>query len=65
MTLQVEFGGIAADPWGNTRAGFELHGEINRKNFGLVWDAVTETGGMVLADTVRIHCHVELIKAQA
>lgn len=65
VTLQVEFGGIAVDPWGNTRAGFEINGEVNRKDFGLVWDAVTETGGIVLADTVRIHCHVELIKAQA
>ena len=65
VALKVEFGGIAADPWGNTRAGFELNGEVNRKDFGLVWDAVTETGGIVLADTVRINCHVELIKAQA
>ncbi len=62
VTLKVEFGGIANDPWGNTRAGFEINGEINRKDFGLVWDAVTETGGIVLADTVRLNCHVELIK---
>ncbi len=65
VTLKVEFGGIAVDPWGNTRAGFEINGEINRKDFSLVWDAVTETGGIVLADNVRIHCHVELIKQQA
>ncbi len=64
ITLQVEFGGTAVDPWGNTRAGFEINGEVNRKEFGLVWDAITETGGIVLADTVRIHCHVELIKQQ-
>jgi len=64
ITLKVEFGGIAVDPWGNTRAGFEINGEINRKDFGLVWDAVTETGGIVLADNVRLHCHVELIKEQ-
>ncbi len=62
VTLKVEFGGVAQDPWGNTRAGFELNGDINRKDFGLVWSAVTETGGIVLADTVRINCHVELIK---
>lgn len=65
VTLKVEFGGTAVDPWGNTRAGFEINGEVNRKDFGLVWGAVTETGGIVLADNVRIHCHVELIKQQA
>ena len=46
------------------QAGFEINGEVNRKDYGLVWDAVTETGGIVLADTVRIHCHVELIRQQ-
>ncbi|MEO6759856.1 MAG: YceI family protein [Saprospiraceae bacterium] len=65
VELKVEFGGIAVDPWGNTRAGFEITGEVNRKDFGLVWGAVTETGGVVLADMVRIHCHLELIRAQA
>lgn len=65
IVLKVEFGGIAVDPWGNTRAGFEINGEVNRKDFGLMWDAVTEAGGIVLADKVRIHCHVELIKQQA
>lgn len=64
IELQVEFGGTAVDPWGNNRAGFEINGEVNRKDFGLVWDAVTETGGIVLADKVRIHCHVELIQQQ-
>jgi len=62
VKLDVEFGGIAKDPWGNTRAGFEINGKINRKEFGLQWHAVTETGGIVASDEVRIHCNVELIK---
>ncbi len=62
VRLEVEFGGIIKDPWGNTRAGFTISGKINRKDFGLEWHAVTETGGLVAGDDVRIHCNVELIK---
>jgi polyisoprenoid-binding protein YceI len=62
VKLDVEFGGIAKDPWGNTRAGFEIHGKVNRKEFGLQWHAVTEAGGVVVSDEVRIHCAIELIK---
>jgi polyisoprenoid-binding protein YceI len=62
VKLDVEFGGIVKDPWGNTRAGFEINGKVNRKEFGLQWHAVTETGGIVVSDDVRIHCAIELIK---
>lgn len=62
VKLDVEFGGIIKDPWGNTRAGFEINGKINRKEFGLQWNVATETGGFVVGDDVRIHCNVELIK---
>lgn len=62
VTLTVEFGGVATDPWGNLRAGFEINGEINRKDFGLNWSAVTEAGGIVVSDAVKIHSHVEFIK---
>ncbi|HXB44584.1 MAG TPA: YceI family protein [Puia sp.] len=62
VKLDVEFGGIAKDPWGNTRAGFEIHGKVNRKEFGLQWHAVTEAGSVVVSDEVRIHCAIELIK---
>ena len=62
VKLDVEFGGIAKDPWGNTRAGFEINGKVNRKEFGLQWHAVTEAGGVVVSDDVKIHCAVELIK---
>ncbi len=62
VTLDVEFGGVATDPWGNLRAGFEINGEVNRKDFGLTWNAVTEAGGVVVSDAVKLHAHVELIK---
>ncbi len=62
VKLDVEFGGIIKDPWGNTRAGFTISGKINRKDFGLVWNALTETGGMVVSEDVRIHVTIELIK---
>jgi polyisoprenoid-binding protein YceI len=64
VQLNVEFGGIVKDPWGNTKAGFELNGKINRKDFGLLWNAVTETGGVVVADEVKLHLNIELIKSQ-
>ena len=64
IKLDVEFGGIIKDPWGNTRAGFSINGKIHRKEYGLKWDAVTETGGVVVSDEVRLHIAVELIKQQ-
>jgi len=62
IKLDVEFGGVITDPWGNTRAGFTINGKINRKDYGLSWNALTETGGLVAGDDVRIHVEVELIK---
>ena len=65
VTLNVEYGGVAVDPWGNTRAGFTVDGKINRKEFGLHWNAVTEAGGIVVSDEVRMHVNAEFIKEQA
>jgi polyisoprenoid-binding protein YceI len=62
LSLNVEFGGIMKDPWGNVKAGFELSGKLNRKEFGLHWNAVTEAGGMVVSDEVRLLLNVELAK---
>lgn len=62
VSLKVEFGGIAQDPWGNTRAGFMIEGKINRKEFGLNWSAVTEAGGIVVSDEVRLHVNAEFVK---
>lgn len=62
ITLDVEFGGIMVDPWGSTKAGFEINGKINRKEFGLNWNALTEAGGMVVSEEVKLHINTELAK---
>jgi polyisoprenoid-binding protein YceI len=63
VKLAAEFGGVIKDPWGSTRAGITVSGKINRKDFGLVWHAVTEAGGLVVSDEVRIHVELEFVKA--
>lgn len=62
IILEADFNGIAVDPYGQTKAGFELTGEINRKDFGLQWNAVTEAGSIVVADTVKLMIDAQLIK---
>lgn len=64
VKLDTEFGGVIKDPYGNTKAGISIHGKINRKDFGLTWSAVTEAGGLVLSDEVRIACEIQLIEQQ-
>jgi polyisoprenoid-binding protein YceI len=64
VTLDVEYGGTAKDSWGMTRAGFDVQGKINRKEFGLTWHAATETGGVVVADEVRLHANVQFVKQE-
>ena len=62
IELDVEYGGTMTDPWGNVKAGFEINGKINRKEFGLTWGAVTEAGGVVVSDDVKLHLSVQMIK---
>ncbi|MDD4425430.1 MAG: YceI family protein, partial [Mariniphaga sp.] len=50
VTLDVEFGGTNKDPWGNEKAGFSLSGKINRKDWELNWNAVLESGGVLVSD---------------
>ncbi len=64
VVLNAEFGGSAVDFYGNHKAGFEINGKINRKEFGLGWDAVTEAGGVVVSDEVRLHINVQINKQQ-
>jgi polyisoprenoid-binding protein YceI len=64
ITLQVEFGGIQQDFYGNTKAGFEISGKINRKDFGLTWSATTEAGGIVVSDEVRLLMNIQVAKQQ-
>ena len=62
IELDVEFGGTMTDPYGQVKSGFEINGKINRKDFGLTWGAVTEAGGVVVSDEVKLHLNVQMIK---
>lgn len=62
VELAVEYGGKIVDPYGQTKLGFEIVGKINRKDFGLTWSATTETGGLVVADEVKLQVTVEMVK---
>jgi len=62
VKLNVEFGGLMTDPWGNTKAGFTLEGKINRKDFGLTWNAALEAGGVLVADEIKLNMEVQLLK---
>ena len=59
--LPVVFAGFANDPWGNERAGFESELTINRKDFGLNWNAALETGGFLVGDEVRITLSIQAV----
>lgn len=59
IELAVEFGGIITDPYGLRRAGFSLSGKLNRKEFGMVYNDLIETGGAVVGDEVSLDLHVE------
>jgi polyisoprenoid-binding protein YceI len=62
VELDVEFGGSTADFYGNTKAGFEITGKINRKEFGLTWDGVTEAGSIVLGEDIKLLINIQLTK---
>jgi polyisoprenoid-binding protein YceI len=62
VKLDVEFGGVVKDPWGNEKAGFKINGLINRKDWGLAWNMLLDAGGVLVGDEVRISCEVELVK---
>jgi len=62
FTFTVEHGGVMQDPWGNTRAGFEISGKVNRKDFGVSFSMVTETGGVMLSDEVKLSANMEFTK---
>lgn len=62
VELDVDFNGIAVDPYGQTKAGLEIEGQINRKDFNLTWGAVTEAGSVVVSDKVKLGIAVQFIK---
>jgi polyisoprenoid-binding protein YceI len=62
VVLNVEFGGKTQDPWGNTRVGFSVSGKINRTDYGISFGAVSETGGLLLGDEIKISANVQFVK---
>lgn len=58
----MEYAGIVIDPYGQTKAGFTVDGKLSRKEFGLMWNAVTEAGQIVVSDEIRLHCEIQLVK---
>jgi polyisoprenoid-binding protein YceI len=62
VELDAELGGIAKDPWGNTKVGFTLSGKINRKDFGLNWNVALEAGGILVGEDVKLHAEVQFVK---
>lgn len=64
VVLDVESHGLQNDPWGGERAGFSAHTKINRKDFGLTWNATLEAGGLLVGEDVKITLDLELIKSK-
>jgi len=62
VALDVKYNGTINDPWGNTRAGFKISGEVDRFTYGLTWNAALETGGLVVSKEVNLNIKIELIK---
>lgn len=63
VTLNVTYGGTVVDPFGQTKSGFEVTGKVNRKEFGLKWNGITEAGSVVVSDAVTIILNVQFIKS--
>jgi polyisoprenoid-binding protein YceI len=62
LTLDVSFDGVGQDPWGNQRLGFSASGELNREDFGLTWNQVLDTGGVMLGKQVRLEIETEFVR---
>ncbi|KAA5547765.1 YceI family protein [Adhaeribacter rhizoryzae] len=62
VKLSVEHSGVATDPWGNVKAGFSISGKINRKDWGINYNAALETGGVMLGEELKIQGEVQLVK---
>jgi polyisoprenoid-binding protein YceI len=59
VEITWEFGGVAKDPWGNVKAGFEGTATVNRSDWGLTWNAALETGGFLISDKVKLVLEIE------
>ncbi|PHN04210.1 YceI family protein [Flavilitoribacter nigricans] len=63
VEFDVDYNGTVKDPWGNSKAGFEINGKLNRKDYGLTWNTVTEAGGMLVGEEVKLDISVQLTPA--
>ena len=63
VVFDLDFNGLATDPWGNQKAGFEATAEINRKDWGLEWNVALEGGGVLVSEKIKINLDVQLLKA--
>ena len=62
IVLDVEYGGLSKDPWGNEKAGYSFSTKLNRKDWGLNWNAALETGGLMVSEEVKINGEVQFVK---
>jgi polyisoprenoid-binding protein YceI len=62
ITLDAEYSGLMKDPWGNTKIGLSLNGKINRREFGLTWNAALETGGVLVGEDIKLNAEVQFVK---
>ncbi|MCL9806980.1 YceI family protein [Flavobacterium amniphilum] len=62
IQLHTEYSGLMTDPWNNTKLGISVSGEINRKDFGLTWNAALETGGLLVGEEIKLISEIQFIK---
>ncbi|HYM95059.1 MAG TPA: YceI family protein [Chitinophagaceae bacterium] len=64
IELDAQFAGVVKDPWGKNKAGLIISGRVNRKDFGLKWNVITEAGSLLVGEEARILCEVQLMEEQ-
>jgi polyisoprenoid-binding protein YceI len=62
ITLDVDFEGQTKDPWGGERVGFSARGKLDRREFGLTWNQLLETGGLAVGNEIKINIEVEAVR---
>jgi polyisoprenoid-binding protein YceI len=65
VVLNIEIGGVAVDPWGKTKAGFSFKSKLNRKDFGLKFHVISETGNLLVSDEIKLEGEVQLAAEEA
>jgi polyisoprenoid-binding protein YceI len=65
ITLECEFEGRGTDPWGNDRVGFSATTELDRRDWGLRWNQAIETGGVLVANKVKVEVEVQFVRQPA